>query len=177
YPQVSAVLKNPKVHFVVDDGRRWLLENPGQKFDLLVMNTRMHWRDHASSLLSVEFLQIARRHLNKGGVIFYNTTYSPRALLTGATVFPYALRVMGFIVVSDYPLQLDLERWRSMLLQYKLDGTPVFNIDTSTSRQTLQKIISLGEDIPSKSEWGGMEFAGSIRRRYAGLPLITDDNM
>ena len=84
---------------------------------------------------------------------------------------------MGYVAVSDSPLQIDLQRWRSMLLQYKLDGTPVFNIDTSTSRQTLQKIISLGEDIPSKSEWGGMEFADSIRRRYAGVPLVTDDNM
>src|SRR5262249_5226663 len=27
YPQVSPVLRNPKVQFVIDDGRRWLIEN------------------------------------------------------------------------------------------------------------------------------------------------------
>lgn len=177
YPQVSAVLKNPKVQFVIDDGRRWLLANPGKKFDMLVINTPMHWRNHVSSLISVEFFQLARQHLDQGGALFYNTTYSPRALLTGATVFPYALRIMGYVAVSDSPLQIDLEGWRSVLLQYKLEGIPVFNMDTNTSRQTLQKIISLGEDVPPKSEWGGMEFADGIRRRYAGLPLVTDDNM
>lgn len=177
YPQVSGIFKNPKVQFVIDDGRRWLLANPDKKFDMLVINTPLHWRNHVSGLISVEFLQLARQHLHQGGALLYNTTFSPRALLTGATVFPYALRIMGYVAVSDSPLQIDLERWRSVLLQYKLEGTPVFNMDTNASQQTLQKIISLGKDVPPKSEWGGMEFGDDIRRRYAGLRLVTDDNM
>jgi predicted membrane-bound spermidine synthase len=177
YPQVSGVLKNPKVQFVIDDGRRWLLENPDAKFDILVMNTRMHWRDHASSLLSAEFLKLARQHLNTGSILFYNTTYSPRALLTGATVFPYALRIMGFVAVSDSPLEIDLERWRNVMLQYRLDGNRVLNLDTPTSQRTLQKMMFTMQDFHPSGEWGGIDFADGIRRRYAGLRLITDDNM
>jgi spermidine synthase len=153
------------------------LENPDKKFDLLVMNTRMHWRDHASSLLSVEFLEMARRHLNPGGALFYNTTFSPRALLTGATVFPYALRIMGFVAVSDSPIAIDIERWKNVLLQYRLEGTPLLNLETPASQETLRKMLLVTQDIHPSAEWAGIEFADGIRRRYKGLSVITDDNM
>jgi spermidine synthase len=66
YSTVRTLLHNPKVHIEIDDGRRWLMWNPQTKFDAIVMNTTFHWRNHASSLLSVEFLQIARAHLEAG---------------------------------------------------------------------------------------------------------------
>ena len=58
YPAVASLLQNPKVHIVIDDGRRWLLEYPRRRFDLIVMNTTFHWRDHASNLLSRDFLRL-----------------------------------------------------------------------------------------------------------------------
>src|SRR5205807_3590029 len=65
YPEGSRLLKNPKVHIVIDDGRRWLLRNLGEKFDLVIMDTPDYRRDHISTLLSVAFLQLARQHLNQ----------------------------------------------------------------------------------------------------------------
>jgi spermidine synthase len=68
---------------VIDDGRRWLVEYPQSRFDLVVMNTTFHWRAHAS-----DFLRLMRSHLSPGGMLYYNTTGSGEVLLTGATVSP-----------------------------------------------------------------------------------------
>jgi spermidine synthase len=56
------------------------------------MNTTLHWRNHASNLLSVEFLRLARQHLSLGGVLFYNIAGSEDAMATALAVHPYALR-------------------------------------------------------------------------------------
>src|SRR6185503_1592083 len=106
-PIVASLLRNPKVHIEIDDGRRWLVAHPEARFDLILMNTTFHWRANNTNLLSVEFLQLARKHLNPGGVLYYNTTNSARVQLTGATVFPFALRIANFIAVSDSPIRFD----------------------------------------------------------------------
>jgi spermidine synthase len=36
---VASLLRNPKVHIDIDDGRRWLIRNRERKFDAIVMNT------------------------------------------------------------------------------------------------------------------------------------------
>ena len=105
-PTVASLLRNPKVRIVIDDGRRWLLSNPMAKYDAIVMNTTFYWRNHTSNLLSVEFLQIARAHLNPGGVLFYNTTGSEDVMATALSQYPYALRFLNCIAVSDFPLGL-----------------------------------------------------------------------
>jgi spermidine synthase len=68
--EVASLLRNPKVQIEIDDGRRWLVRNTGRKFDAIVMNTTFHWRSNASNLLSSEFLQLIREHLNPGGCSF-----------------------------------------------------------------------------------------------------------
>jgi spermidine synthase len=109
-PAVRKLLQNPKVAMVIDDGRRWLLHHPERKFDLVVSNTTWNWRANASNLLSIEFLELVRAHLNPGAIFYYNTTWSPEAMITGARVFPYALRISNFLAVSDSPIRLEQER-------------------------------------------------------------------
>ena len=110
-PLVKSLLHNPKVEIVIDDGRRWLVQNANRRFDLVVSNTSFHWRAQVSNLLSTEFLELIRSHLNPGGIHYYNTTFSEEVLATGATVFPYSLRLGSFLAVSDSPLSLDKARW------------------------------------------------------------------
>ena len=73
-PEVASVLHNPKVKIITDDGRRWLRANPRQTFDAIVSNTTWHFRANVTNLLSTEFLELVRPHLNPGGIFFYNTT-------------------------------------------------------------------------------------------------------
>lgn len=179
YPQVAGLLRNSKVKIVIDDGRRWLVRNPARKFDVVVMNTSFHWREHISNLLSTDFLQLARQHLLPGGVLYYNTTWSAEAQLTGVSVFPYALRVINFLAVSDSPVQVDKARWKSILESYAIDGQPVFDLTQPGDRQCLSEMLSLADSVQSKNPEAqvAMEYGDTLRGRYRGKRLITDDNM
>jgi spermidine synthase len=177
-PDVASLMQNPKVHIDIDDGRRWLVRNAGRKFDAIVMNTSYHWRSNASNILSTDFLQLIRQHLNPGGVHFYNTTESEEAMATAVKVFPYGMRLANFMVVSDDPLQLDAKRWYEILSRYSLDSKPVFDLTQEQHRQRMLEVLSMVKtmdlDVPG---FFTLESAAHLRARTAHVPIITDDNM
>lgn len=179
YRAVRSLLRNPKVNVIVDDGRRWLLANPGTKYDAIVMNTTFNWREHATNLLSVEFLKMARRHLLPGGVLFYNTTSSPEVLLTGVTVFPYGLRVGNFLAVSDSPIVVNSDRLEKKLRDYRIDGTPVFDLENPEASERFHEMVAMTHNFNTDVDIRrpSMEYADSIRARCRGSRIITDDNM
>ncbi len=180
HAEVSGILHNPKVHIDIDDGRRWLVRNPSRKYDAIVMNSTFHWRSSASNLLSVEFLKLIRRHLNPGGIMLYNATESPEVMATGLSVFPYGMRIGSCMVVSDSPLQLDVERWRQVLSSYRIEGKPVFDLSQERDRLRLEEVLSMpstldrDHQVPTQVP---LESAEHIRARTAGVRIITDDNM
>lgn len=177
-PAVKSLEENPKVHIVIDDGRRWLVAHPNDRFDFILMNTTFHWRAHVSNLLSVEFLGLLRNHLAVGGVAYYNTTGSGRVQFTGAETFPYALRVGNFLAVSDRPIVFDRGRYRSVLVNMQIDGKPVFDPGLQSDRA----IVDAMQAIPQTDGEGGadgvsIEDRASLLRRLQGRRPITDDNM
>ena len=175
HPEVESQLHNPKVHIVIDDGRRWLVAHPDRHFDFILMNTSFNWRANMSNLLSREFLELMRAHLNPGGIAYYNTTWSEDVMATGAAVFPYALRISSFLAVSDSPLVLDKNLWRTALTNYRIDGRPVFNLANPLQGARLEEVLHLADelDVPN----GGLESRTSLQRRIMHPRLITDDNM
>ncbi|HEY6488914.1 MAG TPA: fused MFS/spermidine synthase [Terracidiphilus sp.] len=178
--QVASLLQNPKVHIVIDDGRRWLVGHPNQRFDFILMNTTFNWRANISNLLSVEFLQILRNHLRPAGVAYYNTTDSGEVQRTGATVFPYALRVLNFLAVSDSPIPFDRARLKTVLQEYRIDGRRIFDPNSPRSIASLERIVLLPQSNGWQSGHGldfSIEDGQSILKRTSGLRIITDDNM
>ncbi len=174
YPVVASALVHPKLHLVIDDGRRYL-RRTRRRFDLVVQNTIVHWRAHATSLLSREYLALARQRLKPGGVLYYNTTNNAAAHKTGATVFPFAWRFQNMLIGSDSPITINRERWRQKLLQWRIDGRPVLQSDRQGDRHraTLDRIVN-------QSRWRGKaawEPRRSILHRTRREPVITDDNM
>jgi spermidine synthase len=172
---VRSLLTNPRIHLVIDDGRRWLISHPDRRFDLILMNTTWNWRANISLLLSEEFLAIVHEHLNPGGVEYYNTTWSREALATAVESFPYALRVANFIAVSDRPIQLDPERWRTALLSYRIEGRPVLDLSKAEDRAKLDQLIGWARDVDGPQ--AVVESRASLLRNLQGARLITDDNM
>ena len=175
---VSSVLTNPKVHIDIDDGRRWILRHPDAKFDLFVMNMTYHWRGHATNLLSKEFMEMVRTHLLPGGIFFFNTTSSDDVQKTAMSVFPYGLRLINFVAVSDAPFELDKTRFRELLTTMRIDGKPVVDTQTVEGQKLIDDLVALPDTmalgpIPA---WG-MESRASIVRRTAGATIVTDDNM
>ena len=178
HPAVSPFLKNPKVELVIDDGRRWMRRNHERKFDLIVMDTIYHWRAHATDLLSTEFLQLARSMLKPGGILYFNTTFSPEAQRTGAILFPYAYRFDIFMAVSDSPIQVDKERWRNTLSNYTLEGKPIFDLTKPADRDLLVHVMKIADTLPGdRYQVKGMETRDNVLRRTQGKPIVTDDNM
>jgi spermidine synthase len=168
HADISNVLDNPKIVIAIDDGRRWLTRNRDEKFDVIVQNTTWAWRAHVSNLLSIEYLELVRRHLAAEGVFFFNTTNYPEALLTAVSAYPYAVKIGSCIAVSDHPLRLDINRWEKIMLEYRINGAPVVHLEDPADQRRLSEVKSLYQTADN---------AEMLRRANAGHKLITDDNM
>lgn len=169
HPEVAGLLRNPKVELVFDDGRRWM-QRHDERFDVLVMNTTLHWRGHATNLLSTEFMDIARRHLRPGGIFYFNTTDSYDVQLTAANAFKGFVRVANFALVSDdASLVFDRARWKTVLDTMTIDGTKV--LDRSLPRHQVIYDALLG--------YNDIEYRDTVvaRTLRAGAKVITDDGM
>ncbi|HEY1956292.1 MAG TPA: fused MFS/spermidine synthase [Polyangiaceae bacterium] len=178
YPGVASILKNPKVDIQIDDGRRWLLRHPERKADILVMNTSFHWRAHSTNLLSTEFMRLARAHLSPGGIFFFNTTSSDDVQKTAMTEFPYGLRMINFVAVSDSPFSLERDRFRDLLASYVIDGQPCIDSTTEDGRKLLEELSEIPDSIKLQppQPWG-LESRESILARTQDATIVTDDNM
>ena len=62
------VIKNPKVHVVIDDARHFL-GTTMEKFDAITSDPFDPWVKGAANLYTKEFWELAKSHLNPGGVV------------------------------------------------------------------------------------------------------------
>jgi spermidine synthase len=177
YPVVRSLLANPRVRLFVDDGRRWLIAHPNERYDLIVANTTYHWRDHASTLLSVQFFQLVRPHLNPGGIYYFNTTESKETVATALSVFPYGLRIVNFLAVSDSPIVFNTDLWLSVLKRYNIDGRSLFQPGDANAERVLAGYSHLAQTMDGPPVFMSLETSDSLRRRIGKTRLITDDNM
>ena len=178
YSMVQSFVQNPKVRIYVDDGRRWLFAHPEARYDAIVTNATYNWRDHSTGLLSVEFLHLIRAHLNPGGIYYFNSTESDETIATALRVFPYGLRVINFLAVSDSPIAVAKERLIESLHSYKIDGRLVFDPETKPGTQkALASYMALIDTINAPPRFLGMESSDSLRARLGRRFIITDDNM
>lgn len=109
--QGQVIANSPKVRFVLDDGRRWLLANPQERFDLITMFPLHAAHAGSGSLYSVEFLELARSRLNPGGALYVKSADPFSSARTIAEVFPQVLRLdrSGYMA-ADAPLVFDAAR-------------------------------------------------------------------
>jgi hypothetical protein len=93
--QGQAVLESRKVNYIVDDGRRWLLANPQEKFDVIMMFPLHAAHAFSGALYSIEFLRILESHLHASGIVVLRTVDMFSTAKTIATVFSHVIRVDG----------------------------------------------------------------------------------
>jgi spermidine synthase len=171
-PEVASVLRNPKVTIITDDGRRWLSHHPEKRFDAIVSNTTWNFRANVTNLLSAEFLDLVRRHLNPRGIAFYNTTDSDRVQRTACLVFPYGARFTNHMVVSDSEIDWNFSRWRQTLESYVIDGQKQFDPQKVDDRALLDSVTSADQGARNM-----IEGCPEVLARTAGRTPVTDDNM
>ncbi|MBM4342085.1 MAG: hypothetical protein FJ100_01715 [Deltaproteobacteria bacterium] len=177
FPEVQSLLKNPKVHLVFDDGRRWLRAHPKERFDTVLQNTTWHWRGNITDLLSMEYLQLVKDHLNPGGLFVYNTTWSETAQKTGCGAFKHGLRIINFMYLSDEPVALDRDRWRAELEKIVVDGRKIFDLANPQHRGRLDEILRLADQSTYGPDGGQAETCAKLVERTLHTPFVTDDNM
>jgi spermidine synthase len=169
HAEVASLLTNPKVEIAIDDGRRWLARHPERKFDAIVQNGTWHWRALATNLLSTEYHALAKAHLNPGGLVYFNTTDSSAAGRTAMAMYPYAMRVLNFVAVSDVPLPYDSERFRGDLARMRINGRLVFDTSRADAAATLDRFAAPSSlTVESRESYLAHTPAGR---------LVTDDNM
>ncbi|MFP6874876.1 MAG: methyltransferase domain-containing protein [Verrucomicrobiales bacterium] len=181
YDAVKSILTDPKVEIVIDDGRRWLRNHPDRKFDAIIANATYHWREHASSLLSREFMRQIKAHLKPGGIYLFNSTGSDRAAKTALEVFPDCALLLNNIIASNAPLTYDKERWRKTLAAYQYQGKRLFDTNNEEDRKSLEAVVSILDNL-------GIKEVATERRLWTRAILendpgirkarpITDDNL
>ena len=181
FPETRSLLDNPKVEFVVDDGRRWLAANPDRSFDVILQNTTFYWRAYSANLLSRDFFEIIRARLKDGGIYYFNSTWSGVAQRTAATTFPHAYRFSSMIVASDSPIRPDPARFHETLLRYRVDGRPVVDPERQEDRERIENVIALlqtEQPYSYETRWEtGLESRAAILERTEEFEIATDDNM
>jgi hypothetical protein len=84
--------------------------------------------------------------------------------------------VDAFLVLSDSPIQVDPDRWRSVLMAYKIDGKPVFDREQPGDLDRLDEMLAYAR-IVTEPRPDTMEYMETLRQRLEGRRLVTDDNM
>lgn len=166
YPENASIFKDKRFSSIIDDGRRWLKANPDEKFDLIVMNTTFHWRSNSTNVLSKEFLELWKRHLNDSGVIYYNTTGSKDIPYTATQVFKHVTQYMNFVAASDAPFNVPHEVRRANLLKFIDDNDNPLFLNPDMPSKVLDDIVNY--DLPKVT-------ADELKEQ--GARMITDDNM
>ena len=167
YAAQQKAIADPRVNLIIGDGRKFLRQNPDAKYDLVVMNTTLHWRVYVSLLLSREFLGIIKSHMTDTAVVTFNSTGSGDALKTAASVFPHAYLYDNFVVAASFDWRRTLQTPAAVaaLRAIKPAGVPMFGPndgDVIADFLDVRRITDLAE-----------------AEKKAGRPLevITDRNL
>ena len=186
FDSTKSILTNPKLEIITDDGRRWLRMNKDRKFDVIVTNSTFYYREHATSLLSNEFMTQVNDHLKPGGICIFNTTGSGRSVKTAAEVFTDIHLLLNNVVASNAPIKLNKGNWRDALTAYEIDGTPVFDLQDEGRRSDLEHTLSILDNIDNPdvdidqrlwSKEVALEHKGYNPLKTKDQRIITDDNL
>ncbi len=85
---------------------------------------------------------------------------------------------MNFVAVSDSPLKIDKDRWEKVLLDYRIDGHPVLDMNRAADRQALQDAMDLAANADRANlQWEAIEYSATFLPRLQNQRIVTDDNM
>jgi len=117
----QVTLADPRITYIVDDGRRYLNANPDQKFDLITIDPlREHTAGH-NNLYSEEAMGLYLEHLSPGGVLCAWTKDDRIVPNTIARVFPYADHFkIELVIASNAPLTYNRDYMDEIADDYKV---------------------------------------------------------
>ncbi|HSK89455.1 MAG TPA: fused MFS/spermidine synthase [Anaerolineales bacterium] len=135
------MLGDPRITYIVDDGRRYLNTFPNETFDLISIDPlRDHTAGH-NNLYSEEALKIYRSHLTPGGVLcawmdeFHSIPY------TMAQVFPYVDQFQNeFMVAGNQSVVYHTDYMNDVAASYTQLTGEIYGPDGVVSLDTLSAL-------------------------------------
>ena len=116
-PLFDHMLSDPRVRLIIDDGRRYLLNNE-EKFDLITTDPLRTTTAYSNNLYSENFFHLVDKHLNPGGVYLAWQDEHHVVPKTLASVFPYLEMQRSFCVSSNTPLAVNKSRRQRLIEQF-----------------------------------------------------------
>lgn len=114
-----AIFSDPRVHYIVNDGRRYLYANPDQKFDLIFADPlRWHSAGH-NNLYSIEMMELYQSHLTENGIFCAYVDERHAIPLTAASVFPEVDQFdIATMVAGNQEIQYDMPYLEAVSQRY-----------------------------------------------------------
>jgi spermidine synthase len=112
-PSVRETLDDPRLTYIVDDGRRYLFANPEERFDLIAIDPLRNYTVGANNLYSREAMELYLTHLNAGGVLCAWMDEYRAIPKTVAEVFPYVDEFLSVMVASNQPIHYGIDTFES----------------------------------------------------------------
>jgi predicted membrane-bound spermidine synthase len=111
YEGLGGLLNDPRIRFVVGDGRRFVMHSR-ERFDIIEADALRPASAYSGTLYSREYFELLRGHLAPGG---FAVTWAPtpRIHSTFADVFPYVAAVEPMLIGSNEPIVLDADAVRA----------------------------------------------------------------
>ncbi len=123
-------LEDPRITYIVDDGRRYLNAFPDEKFDLIAIDPlREHTAGH-NNLYSRQALELYRSHLTENGILC--AWMAERHIIphTVAQVFPYVDQFENeYMIASNSPIHYDVDYMEKASAAYATLAKDIFGPD------------------------------------------------
>ncbi len=120
-PTVEALLRDERVTYLVDDGRRYLYAHPDLRFDLISIDPLRRFTAGHNSLYSAEALRLYQAHLTERGVLCLWQDEQHVIPATVAHVFPHVDSFRDVTVAGNAPLRYDYAYMEAVAQTYLND--------------------------------------------------------
>ncbi len=123
-------LEDPRITYIVDDGRRYLNAFPDEKFDLISIDPlREHTAGH-NNLYSKQALELYQNHLTKSGILCAWMLERHIIPHTFAEVFPYVDQFANeYMIASNSPIHYDTVYMEKASADYATLARNIFGPD------------------------------------------------
>jgi len=170
-PLNRGVLRNPRVHVILDDARNFLLTSR-DSYDLIVSEPSNPWIAGVAALFTDEYYRAARARLRPGGILVQ--------WVQGYSIFPRdLLMVMGTVAARFESVSVWRGEEPDFLLLARQDRSPL----------GLDRVSSLLKRPELREDWDALNISApegilayhrlddeDLRGMVAGAPQNTDDN-
>jgi spermidine synthase len=188
------VLENPKVQVRIDDGRHYLLTTK-ERFDAITVDPLDPWVKGAANLYTREFLEVAKQHLNPGGVVTMyiqlfetNTDAVKSAVATFFEAFPngtiwgnpYQGQGHDMLLLGQAaPLKIDLDEMEQRVSSpdFHTVARSMAEVGMNSGADLFATYAGRGADLKEWLKGAAINRDRNLRMEYlAGIGLNLDDS-